>query len=488
MAEKKEGEGHEKNGTNGTNGTSYPKEYVITAAQASYHEKWDKESESYLPVRNGAIAPIHENLIEGLDKYCKIHNAELIILKMAGKDASEDIMHKTVAERPELFFGNKALNSNIKICDMVVPPQNVDPSTGRLRFAQKDTTLIYGHPKQRLRAVPASNSKLPRLLLTTGAVTQPNYNRSNHRGDVAFRDHVYGGIVVEVIDNVCYNARFLRAQRDGQFVDLGLKYNGNKKPTPSKVEALVLGDIHSGDEDEMTMEANREMIEFFKPRRLILHDLFNGHSVNPHEKDNLISRVREYDNGRLSLESEFNDCSNILQNLSGEMGKGQVYVVASNHPYFLIRYLESGEILEDPWNVKFALDLARKMCDGVDPLEAGLRMVGDIPSNVTFLKLRDDLKIWGYQLASHGHKGLSGSKTSNAISREIAHGKSITGHSHTPEVFRNTYIVGTSSRLDLEYTSGSATSWMAANAVLYEGGTVQLIPIIRGKWKPKGTI
>jgi hypothetical protein len=39
--------------------------------------------------------------------------------------------------------------------------------------------------------------------------------------------------------------------------------------------------------------------------------------------------------------------------------------------------------------------------------------------------------------------------------------------------------------LDLEYTAGSATSWMAANAVLYEGGTVQLIPIIRGKWKPK---
>jgi hypothetical protein len=404
---------------------------------------------------------------------------------MAGKDAGEKIFEEEVNKRKELFFGKRTLNSNVKIDDMVVPPQNVDPSTGRLRFAQKDTTLIYAHSKQRLRAIPASNSKLPKLLVTTGAVTTPNYNRENNRGDVAHRDHVFGGVVVEIIDDKYYNVRFVRSRLDGQFVDMGLRYNGNHKPTKSNVEALVLGDVHDCDRDENTMRANFEMIDFFKPKKLILHDLVDCHSINPHERDNLITRIRDYESGRLFLEEELRSSRETLCELAERMGRGEVYVVASNHPFFLNRYLEGGEFMKEPWNAKLAFKLAEKMCEGEDPIEAGMKMIGDLPKNITFLKLRDDLKVWGYQLASHGHKGLSGSRTSTAVSREIAHGKSITAHSHAPEVFRNTYIVGTSSRLDLDYTEGSASSWMAASAVLYDNGTVQLLPIINGKWKAK---
>jgi hypothetical protein len=202
----------------------------------------------------------------------------------------------------------------------------------------------------------------------------------------------------------------------------------------------------------------------------------------------MISRIMAFESGRLSLEKELESCRDVLYDFADAVGKkNRVYVVASNHPFFLNRYLQDGDFMKrEPWNARMALRLSERMCDGEDPVEAGMKLLGGIPENVVFLKLRDDLKVWGYQLASHGHRGNSGSRSSsNASSREIAHGRSITGHTHTPEVFRNTYIVGTSSRLDLQYTDGAASSWMAANAVLYEGGSVQLIPIIRGKWKPK---
>lgn len=481
----------EKEGDDTKESFSYPKRYLITAAQGSYTRRFNKATGETENISEGSVAALHENLMRGFDKYCKLNNAELIVLKMPGKSIDESIMHESLADREELFFGNRLLNSNVKISDMVVPPQNVDPAVGRQRFAQKDTTLIYAHTKQRLRAVPASNSKLPKLLVTTGAITSPNYDRSNNRGDLAYRDHTYGGVVVEVIDNKCYNVRFLRSRRDGQFVDLGKQYNGNSKPANCNVEALVLGDIHAGDEDPKTMAANYEMIDFFKPQRLILHDLFDGHSINPHESNQIISRITQYESGRLSLEKELDQCREVLCKFAEKMKNGRVYVVASNHPFFLNRYLQEGNFMrQEPWNAKIALELARKMCDvadptQADPVEIGLKMRGSIPDNVTFLGLRDDLKVWGYQLASHGHKGLSGAKNSNALSREVAHGKSITGHTHTPEVFRNTYIVGTSSKLDLNYTAGSASSWMAANAIIYNGGTVQLIPVINGKWKIK---
>ena len=226
------------------------------------------------------------------------------------------------------------------------------------------------------------------------------------------------------------------------------------------------------------------MIDYFKPKRLFIHDLVNGHSVNPHEKNNLLKRTMDYEDGRLSIEEEFKVVHKELNRLAKRMKQGEVNIVYSNHPFFIDRYLESGQFLKEPWNAKIAIKLANAMLEGKNPVEYGIKMMGDVPSNVNFLNLRDDYKVWGWQLGSHGHKGISGAGGS-VRSREIGFGKSITGHTHAPEILRNTYIVGTSTRLDLPYTDGGMSRWLAANAVLYESGIVQLLPIINGKWKMK---
>jgi hypothetical protein len=468
-----------------------PKTYVITSAQALGRINITNQNpEGYLSKNtDGNIkgAPI-ENLIKGLENYCKINDAELMVLTMNGMNASQREMHDFFKERDDVYrvsTRQRKPNDKTEISDMVVPPQNVDPTTGRDRFAQLDRTLIYAHSKQRLKPVVKSNIKLPRLLVTTGTCTYPNYNdgeSGNHRGDAAKRDHTYGAVVLEIMDRRLYNLRFLQSQKDGKFVDMGQKFNGNKKPSKTKIEALVLGDIHWGDHEPKTIQANYEMMDYFKPKRLFLHDFLNGHSVNPHERKNLISRVKNFEDGRLNIEEELSEAYFELCNLAKNMGKREVNVVASNHPFFLDRYLERGEFIKEPWNAKIALKLGHLMTEGKDPVEEGIKMMGKVPSNVNFLKLKTDYKVWGWQLASHGHKGASGSRGS-VKSRELGHGKSITGHTHAPNVLRNTVMVGTSTKLDLDYTEGGSSSWMAANGVLYEGGSVQLIPIINGKWR-----
>lgn len=448
--------------------------YVITAAQAM--GEWDKKRGVY---KGG----VNKKILEGLNHYCKINEAELIIIPMPGKNIKENVLDPVLYDgKYNLFKGNKKLNEKISISDMTVPPQNVDPATGRERFVQRESSMIYAHPKQRLRAVPKSNYKLPRLLITTGAITYPNYNENNHRGDAAARDHAYGAVVVEILGDKTYNVRHIRAQANGKFIDMGLRYDGNKDAGIAKVEALVLGDLHCGDEDTVVMSANFEMIEHFKPERLIVHDLMNGHSFNPHEKEKLMTRAYDFENKRLFLENELKGAYEMLCGLSKAMGKRTVYVVASNHDFFLDRYLEGGDFIKEPWNIKMASRLIDKKISGENPVEVGIKMMGKFPNNVKFLKLDDDLKVHGCQLASHGHKGLSGAKGS-VRSRELAHGKSITGHTHVPEILRDTYIVGTSTDVDLRYTKGQASAWMAANAVLYAGGLIQLLPIVEGRWK-----
>ena len=465
------------------------KVYVISSIQAMPTEK---NLEKYGGDWNKG-AP-HLNLISGLEKYCKINDAELILLTMNGMDATERRLnsyfqkHELAKQVYSPEQRNFKLNKNCIVSDMIVPPQNVDPATGRDRHVQGDQTTIYAHPKQRFKSVAAGNGRFPKLLITTGACTYPNYNQTNHRGDLAKREHSYGAVIVEIINDELFNVRHIRSHKNGKFIDMGHVYNGSKlEKRKANVEALVLGDIHLGDEDPVTVLANDEMIRYFKPKRLFLHDFLNGHSVNHHERHNLMTRTIAYEQGRLSIEEELRMANREINRLGRIMKKGEVNVIYSNHGFFLDRYLESGTFVNEPWNAKIAVKLADAMLDGENPVEKGIKMMGAVPSNVKFLKLRDDYKVWGWQLASHGHKGISGARGS-IRSREVGHGKSITGHTHAPEVLRKTIIVGTSTKLDLPYTEGSMSRWLPANAVLYEGGLVQLLPIVNGKWKMKKKI
>ncbi|NCN22545.1 hypothetical protein GW934_03590 [Candidatus Falkowbacteria bacterium] len=275
-----------------------------------------------------------------------------------------------------------------------------------------------------------------------------------------------------------------------------MEFDGDKSPNKVGVDTLVLGDIHWGDHDERTIEANYEMIEFFKPKRIILHDFFNGHSINHHEKDNVLTRAREFNRGRLSLDEELRADREELLRLSNAAGsKTPIYVVASNHHEFLPRYInELAWAKGDLWNAGIGAELLssavrlgvpeKEIDDASYLIEEGMKRHGSLPDNINFLRLKDNLRRHGYQLASHGHKGSHGSRGGSAKARSVVGGgKSISGHSHAMEVFGDTYIVGTSTQLDLPYTAGGGSAWIAANAVLYDNGTVQMLPIIGGKWK-----
>lgn len=468
---------------NGTN-TNSAKKYVITSIQAIQDYG---NAGKFGGKRDSTKGAPHKKLIRGIEKYCDDNNAELILLTMNGMNAVETDLHDYFVQnfsdkilRPD--DRNIKLNKNCIIADYIVPPQNMDPATSIDRLVQNDQTTIFAHSKQRFKSIAAGNARWPKLLLTTGAITHPNYNESNKRGLMATKEHTYGFVVAEILNDKAFNVRLVRAQKNGNFIDLANIYQGTSKiKTKARVDALVLGDIHLGDHDEKTMAANIEMISYFKPKRLFIHDLVNGHSVNPHERKDLVKRVQAYELGRLSIEEELKMDFKYLNHLGKKYPTMEINIVFSNHGFFIDRYLESGVYINEPWNSRIAHKLALAMIDGKNPVEEGIRMMGKLPSNINFLKLREDYKVWGCQFASHGHKGISGARGS-VRSREVSYGKSVSGHTHAPEIQRNTYIVGTSTKLDLPYTDGSASRWLAANAVQYEGGLIQLLPIIKGKW------
>lgn len=437
-----------------------PGRYLVTAAQKN--------------------APVNQPFRRSLEAYAQMHDAQILVLPMSAHRRPFEDEGVLAPELSDFRIITKPfhLNAKVQTSDYHILPQQIDPITGLARFTQSDVSTIFASPKQRLKVIPNSNVSLPKVLLTTGAITQPRY-QENRIGSIARLDHVSGAVVVEIEDETRYHFRHIQATSRGSFVDLGVRYDGDRT-SDAVLEALVLGDLHVGETDPLVRKASYELIDELNPRRLFLHDIFDGASVNHHEMHHRASRARGFLSGKLSLEAELDAVYADLGEYSHRMASGEVVVVKSNHDEFLDRYLEDGRFVHEPFNARLGAKLFVSLVDGEDPLVEGLSHVGSLPDNATFLSRDEDYKIRGWQLGSHGDRGGNGSRGS-IRSKENSEGKSISGHTHTPEILRQTVSVGTSTKLRLDYTVGPG-SWMNTHAALYENGKFQLINIIDGAW------
>lgn len=431
---------------------------------------------------------VDKPFFHSLKNYCKHQDAALLVLVVSDPASRTTVggygnIDKILLNE-YIVMEDTAINSNLFISTIKLSAKHIDPITGLGRIGQQNGSFVYASPKQRMKPVPVSNSKMPHVIMTTGAITKASYGTDRYLSErtayIAEHDHVMGAIIVEVQDEEIFHYRQVQAsKKDGSITDLGVRYSPNqtKKVQP---EAFVLGDWHSGETDPVASKCWLDIIDTLKPRRVVLHDAFNGHSINHHEAEQSITKAHRAEKAELSLTSELLGLGHDLSAFADKVD--EVVMVKSNHDEFLPRYLQSGFYVKDPQNHKVALKLADAMLDGKDPLRYGVEVVAgfDLP-NVRWLGRDEDYKVAKIQLGSHGDKGPNGSRGSLA-NMEAAYGSSVTGHSHTPEILRNAWAVGTSSLLKLTYNVGPS-SWMHTSCLIYPDGSRQLINVIFGRWR-----
>jgi len=430
-------------------------------------------------------------MYKSIKQYCTLNKAELLVL-VASDPASN--LDKGSLGRIDKRLLNEAiviedthLNSNIFLSTIKLSAKAIDPITGLGRLGQRDGSFIFASPKQRLKSSPVSNTKPPHFLMTTGAITVSDYTSSSYMSNktahIAEHDHVMGGLIIEIGDSDEYHFRQFQCDGKGRFIDLGVRYDG-KETKDIQPEAFVLGDWHSGSTCPMSKDVWKTISNKLKPKMLIMHDLFDGRSINHHEEMNVDSKAKRAMKGHLNLSDELKLVANDLKELCTWTDK--VIVVKSNHDEFLQRFLQKGDFKNDPYNYKTFLQLALEyVSSNKDPLKYGVEEIGELDpslhSKVQWLVRDEDLRIAGIQLGAHGDKGANGSR-GGLKSMEFAYGNSVSGHSHSPEIIRGAWQVGTSSVLKLGYNIGPS-SWLNTSCLVYPNGQRQLINAIDGKYK-----
>lgn len=426
---------------------------------------------------------VDTKFLKSIKSYCKKNKAELLVLMCEDPSSNNKFILPEGLETGQIVFADVSLNDNVMVNTIKLSAKFIDPVTGLSRLGKRTGSFIYASPKQRLKFTPTANQKLPHALMTTGAITLPNYDTKHYlsarTAKIAEHDHVVGAIIVEIQDNEIFHFRQIQAEKDtGYFVDLGVYYKGNK--TTKIRPKVTLGDWHSGETDELAKRASFELIELVKPTSIFIGDGFNGKSINHHEKSRKVTRAISMRNRTLTLADELLVFAGDLAYLKERTD--EVVIVKSNHDMFLDEILEDGRFIHDPMNYGICAKLASAMIDGHNPLQYAVEELFKLSKDkLKWLNLDEDYIFAGIQLGAHGHRGPNGTRGSLS-NLEESYGKCVVGHSHVPGILRGAYQVGTLSHLRVGYNHG-ASSWFHTNCLIYPNGSRQLINIIDGSWR-----
>jgi hypothetical protein len=450
--------------------------YIITAAQN--------------------LTPVHRKFFASLLRAKRYLKAELLVIPIRYKnptsafDKDQEVWGRDVT--PYLWSVRKALNPNLVVlADIKTQPTASEPLTGFESITMGESGIL-GHTKVQTRTIPTPSHRYPKLLMTTGACTLPNYSdtKAGKKGEF---HHVLGAVLVEIQGKAFHVRRLLGNKTTGEFTDLDMTYTPTGRRKAERPLALVMGDTHVDSIDPKVERATfgpGGIVDTLNPRALVWHDVLDAYSVNPHHKNNPFVAAAKRFSGKDEVRLEVQRAVDFV--CARTTGDRQSIIVGSNHNDFVSRYMKSQDWREDVTNSKFYLETALHLVDNLSIGPGGLEMPdpfaywfkklahGD-DKNVRILRRDESYTRGGVEMGFHGDQGPNGSMGSARNLRRVGV-RSIIGHSHSPCEEEGCVQVGTSTSLRLEYTSGPS-SWLNSHCILHSDGKRQLIHIIDGNWR-----
>jgi hypothetical protein len=279
---------------------------------------------------------------------------------------------------PYILHERVDIGDKLVFCgEMNTLPTAVQPLSGFETYT-RDKWGIFPHAKVQLRSIPTQKNALTKVIMTTGAVTMPNYIRKK-AGIKATFHHVVGAVIVAVDSSGAFWCRHIQANslKDGSFYDLDRFICKGEVVKGHRAEALTYGDIHHEKLDPLVARQtwgysvedqqvihNECLDGWLRPKHRFMHDLSdfaprNHHNIKDHHF-RFLTHQTETDN----VEDALVGCANFLSEVSKPRFAGddcQTIVVQSNHDNALLKWLKTADYKTDPENAVFFLECELEM-------------------------------------------------------------------------------------------------------------------------------
>jgi len=462
-------------------------------------EKIDVEPEQYLKAKNKSVdkdkkrflitsaqnaTKVNKRFLKNIEVYAEHIEADILVIPFryrnptsvwTNKQENDDWWDMSIDKY--LSLNRHDLNRNISVlADVKIQPTSSQPLQG-LEGMTGNHSCVVGHPRMELKALPVMDDDKPKIMFTTGAITNKNYTdtKMGKRGEF---HHSFGFSIVEIKDDDTYFFRQVSANDKGDFIDLFYSLENGVIKEECEVEATILGDIHVRHcNPEVTDLTLNDLFKKLSPKNVFLHDIMDSGSISHHNlKDPFLQHKLEL-SGENDLSREIDEMIEWLK----PFDKYKTYIVKSNHDEHLDRFLN-----ETDWRnmqtIKNAIPymeyslakLNSKAENGVIPY-----IINKYYPKMICLSHNDNITIKGYLCSTHGHIGASGSRGSVQQFSKLST-KTVTGHSHTIARVGGAVSVGTSTHLRLPYNKG-ASAWVNSHGIINRLGKFQHIVFFKTK-------
>ncbi|MCA9749880.1 MAG: hypothetical protein KC414_12300 [Romboutsia sp.] len=425
--------------------------------------------------------PLHTNFWENILTYKEFLDAELSVILGRYKNPTSvftDKEHENWNKETQLYWDASRHDIHkylTVLSDVKISPTRKYPLTG-IQGLSQGKSIVIGHPKLHLKTEPTLNGYPKKMLMTTGAVTVPNYTDSG-AGAISEGVHKLGFVIVEVESKDIFYIRQVEADADGNFVDLCYEVKNQEVNKIDKALGLICGDTHQWQLDQKIDEQNDKICNYFNVDNVVLHDVSDGDSCNNHIIKSPIKQYERVIKGQNLIEKELEDTYLWLK---GKI-KFNPVVVRSNHDERYDRILDQ-DWRKDIHNSLFYLDYTSKKLKG----EVN---IGILPyflnkkfgNSIRCLDYIDSFKVGKYECSQHGDWGSNGSKGTPASFRNLEL-PIILAHTHTPYRADDTFYVGTNTHLILDYNQKGMSSWVQANVLVSKNGIAQHLIFVNGKF------
>lgn len=422
--------------------------------------------------------PVHKKFFENLLAYAEYRNAGVHVIAGRYRNPTSLRSSKNVKKmewwvddvKPYLDANRHDPHPLLTILsDIKVQPTASNPLSGFDSVSDVKSSII-GHPKVHLKSQPVLEGHPFKILATTGACTVPNYTDTKAGAKGEFH-HTFGFIIAEIEDQDTVHLRQVTANLDGSFCDLDKRVSKGEIEDLKKVGHIVLGDLHPHILDYNFYSVGiLDFLDRFKPNHVVLHDVFDGHSISHWHEQDPIKMWEKVQDGSNELIPEIEHMKEIVRPLI----KYSPIVVKSNHDDFLDRWVRRGDWKKDLANAEAYIDLVSAIMKKKAP--KGLiayELNKEFGKDIRCLDRDESCIIDGIELSNHGDKGINGARGSlNSYSK--LNTKLTVGHSHSCGRLNGCIQVGTSSILRPDYAEGPS-SWRHAHCIGHTDGKRQLI-------------
>lgn len=434
-------------------------------------------------------AKLHEGFWENLKAYAKVRNAVIRVAtvrtrgdeKRVHEDVKPHVLNMNtvggIDENRYLLLGG--VKAGVTVRNPLTSIGNGTGSEGEMYRA-----YILPHPSIAMQMVHGINAGMARQMYSTGSCTWPEYPDTKS-GFIAQSSWRPSALIIEYdYERRMFWVRQLIgcAKENGSFQDLHhYMWNGHHSLNFSS-KVLVSGDCHF---TKMCPVANLrllQLLDYMKPNYHILHDIFDGESVNRHERNNRFKNYARRTHGKTkSVKDELEKTAVNLNVYAERLTFSKHVVVQSNHDDWLYDWALNHDASRDvsdmrEWHMVNLdiMDSIDEKHEGQGVMERALRRngLGDF-NNIEFIGNGEGLMIDGVEYSCHGDKGLGGRPGSIGAFARVSHPVTI-AHSHSPAIIGDAYRVGVCARTEMGYNVGM-TDWATSCAVQYHNGTRAII-------------